>query len=150
MRSFFSRYKGVIFGVVIVSLLILAVLTKIGFNSTKNFPTPTPTPKPIDLCAPFTTNPGEISCEEAKNIILTKYPGQIINISKNTIEYNVNKSQKTEQRKVWLVKIKPNNPSLIPAPLINPTNKEVKAIDAIEIALDINTGDILSIQLNPK
>ena len=60
-----------------------------------------------DLCAEFSKIEGEISCQEAKEVALESYPGEVIDINKETTSYQYGKPPeiKIEQRDVWIVKI---------------------------------------------
>lgn len=147
MRTFFPRYKWVVLGVVLILLSTLIALIKIGFIPTNNLPTKNlaPTSKTVDLCKPFPTDKGEISCEEAKTIALKKYPGQVLDIQKTTLPYQPGKLPEieTEQRKAWLINIKPNDLSSLPSTPKGPNSKDFQTIEAIKVAVDRNTKAIL-------
>jgi hypothetical protein len=152
VRSFFPLSKGVFLAEVLILLAALVVLTKIAFTpannlSLKNTKTAsilTQTPKIIDLCAPFPTGKGEISCEEAKEIALSKYPGLPLAIDKTIIPYRSGKLPKiqTEERKIWLINIKPNDISLIPVPS-SKSKEKGQTLEAIGVAVDRGTREIL-------
>lgn len=149
MLTFFPRYKWAFFSIVLLLSIILIVLAVMAFAPVNDLPTKnitlTPTPKIVDLCAPFTTDTGEISCEEAKVIVLTKYPGQLLSVDKTTLPYQPGKlaAAQTEQRKVWLIGVKPNDISSLPSVPKGPNSKELQIIETIKVAVDRSTKNIL-------
>jgi len=141
----------VVYGAVLILIIILIVLTKIAITPVKNLSTKnsSPIPKTVaDLCVSLSTDKGEISCAEAKGIALNKYPGQISTIDKVTLPYQLGKPPKiqTEQRKVWLVNIKPNDLSLIPVPPRDTNNKDVKVVETVVVVVDRSSKEILFLE----
>jgi hypothetical protein len=147
VRLFSLQNKRVLLAVVVVLIFILIAVIKLVFlpannQRAKNI-VPAPTAKITDPCASFTTDKEEISCQEAKEIALQKYPGQLLSIDKTTTQYQSGKPPKTkiEERKVWIINIKLTNPS-IPAPLQD-SNKKPQILDNVNVAVDRNTKAIL-------
>lgn len=147
MRSILPRYKWIFFTVV----FFIIVIPIAGFLLSKNnlgkpINNVTPTQKPVDPCAQFQfpTDPKEINCEEAKTIAVNKYPGQVLNIEKTTFTYQVERRQngKREDRKVWIVYIKPYDISLLPS-IPNPDSKKIQTATSIGVAVDRDTKEIL-------
>ena len=104
VRTFFSRYKWVIFGVVLILILILIVLNRTKPTSTNNLPKINNSLTSVDLCAKFPKVQGEITCEEAVTNPLKAFPGEIISV--DIINKNINGLTK----EAWLLTIKLNKP----------------------------------------
>ena len=149
MGLIYFRNKWVFYGVALVLFFVLIFLIKIAFtpNNSKNGATPASTTQDSGLCSSLPTDKGEISCEEAKGIALKKYPGQLLSIEKTIRNYESGKPPKTQTKeaKVWIINLKPDNQSLFP-PLPKNTNIKFKTTDAIEVAVDRNTKEILFFQ----
>lgn len=111
MRSFSLHNKGVFYGIVLILLVILIVLTKIAFTPTNNLPTNPvfSTPKAIDPCTRFSKDIGKISCEKAKEIALKKLPGLVTKIDKENKDI-VDSNGLSNIYKLWIVTIKTDKP----------------------------------------
>ena len=138
MGSNFFRNKGLIAVASVIALFIFIAFALISLTQKEN-------PKENTangLCAPFTNKNGEISCEEAKNTALVKYPGQVLSINKAIRPYPSKKSLETERKKLWIIRIKPSDLSSF-----KDLNKPTDAISAVEAVIDPNTKKILFTEL---
>jgi hypothetical protein len=128
VRLNFLHNKGIFYGTVFILLLILIVLIKTAFFPIINLPikniVPTPTPKIVNLCTPFPTDQGEISCEEAKAIALKELPGSVLAIDRKSMNF-VGPNGKSNTYKLWLVTIKSDK-------LIKNHNEFVLGIDVTD------------------
>ena len=88
MKTFFPRYKWVIFSAVLIIIIVPMVLYTFSPTPTKlsqtKIITSTPTSKIIDFCAPFAKDLAKTSCKEAMKIALEKYPGEVKSIMSET------------------------------------------------------------------
>jgi hypothetical protein len=142
--------KLIYYGIILALILALLYLTKIAFTPRHKLPAkiaasvPTSSQNVVDPCASFSTDTGEISCKDAKEIALSKYPGSLLGIQKTSLKYSPGKPPKiqTEERKVWLIRIKPNDISSLPSP--------AKTLDSIGVAVDRKTKTILFFQMYTK
>lgn len=103
----------------------------------------TPTTKTVNSCASFSTDAGEVSCEEAKQIALKSYVGQVQMIEKITIDFR-RRTASTQKRRVWVFHIKPNDPQIL--------NKDAKGnatqvVESVGVNVDRNTKEVLFAQL---
>lgn len=98
-------------------------------------------------CAEFPKIEGEISCQEARGIALEKYPGEIIQVDKAAVPYSVGKPPeiKTEDRDVWIIKIKLKEAVL---PLPKEGGPQYSTEEA-GVVLDRFQGEILFLQTYP-
>jgi len=153
VRAFFSRFRWVIFGVVLILALIPLILSKIKPAPVNNLPinySPangiSPTPN-ADLCSKFPKVQGEISCEEAKTIALAKYPGEIINIEAKNEEIpkpvGMPPKLETTQKEVWLLTINLKDPISIPADQRNRQPFLPEKVNTIEVLIDKIKGEFL-------
>jgi hypothetical protein len=78
----------------------------------------------VDLCAPFTTDKGEVSCEEAKTIALKELPGSVLAIDRKTMNF-AGQNGKSNTYKLWLVTIQLKKQ-------INKHNEVVAGIDTVD------------------
>ncbi len=101
-----------------------------------------------DLCAKFSKVPNEITCPEARDIALKNYPGDILNVEKTTTAYQSGKPPeiKTEEKDVWIIKIKLKEPAL-PKPV---ENGPQYSTGEVGVVVDRNSGEILSLQTFPE
>lgn len=149
MRVFFPRYLWVVLVVILISIPVVFLLVKMYVSKNSlTINNAAPTPKTINSCAYFTAVAGEITCEKARIAALVKYPGQVLDIRKTVLPYRsgIPPETKIEDRKVWLVRIKPNDSSSLPKSPQNPISKENQTIESIGAVVDRNTNKILFIQ----
>lgn len=152
MRLIYPRSKVVIFGVILILVVVLIAFIKapsvLKENSSKKTVSLAPSPKTADPCTQFLTDKGEISCAEARKIALAKYPGQLLSIDNTTLQYQSGKppKTKTENRKVFVAHIKPNNLKEFPQLPKSPNSKEMQILETIGVVIDQNTKEILFIQ----
>ncbi len=101
-----------------------------------------------DLCAKFSKVSNEITCQEARDIALKNYPGDILNVEKTTTTYQYGKPPeiKTEEKDVWIIKIKLKEPAL-PKPV---ENGPQYSTGEVGVVVDRNSGEILSLQTFPE
>lgn len=151
MRSFSPFYKWVFLGMVVTTIIVIYSFTiDLPFSQNKSKPAVTkiaPTSKPIDLCASFSKDKDEISCEDAKTMALEKYPGEALSIDKTTVDYKIGKPPaiKTEKRKAWIIHIRPNDLSSLP-PLPKDSQNKVQIIKTIRVVVDRNSKEVLFLQ----
>ncbi|GEM_PF-3206212 len=141
---------------VILAFMVIGTAIAVGFVfwSNRNLPSETfiKMQKAANPCFGLSADPGEITCEEARTTAVEKYPGQVLNIEKTTLLYKSGKPPqiKTEDRKVLLVRIKPNDISFLPSIPQNTDSKEAQTIETIGVAIDRSTKEILFIQTFSK
>lgn len=137
------------------SIIILGIIVIIGVGSAMGFfywqkygGAKTQTLEHNDPCSGFQEVGGEISCGDARAIAVKKYPGQVLNIEKTILPYQFGTPPKLqiEDKKVWLVNIKPDNPLLIPTPPKKPGSEEMEIIETIGVAVDQGAKEILFFQ----
>jgi hypothetical protein len=137
---------------IILSVMVIGTALAVGlvFWSNRNLPAETRTKiqKAANPCFGLVADTGEITCDEARTVAVTKYPGQVLNIEKTTLSYQTGKDAKatTEDRKVWLVRIKPNDMPFLPVLPQNADSKETQTIETIGAAVDRSTKEILFLQ----
>lgn len=137
---------------IILAVMVIGTAVAAGFVfwDNRNLPAETLTKmqKAANPCLGLSADQGEISCEEARTAAVTKYPGQVLNIEKTTLLYQTGKDPKSakEDRKVLLVRIKPNDMSFLPSLPQNPGSKEIQIIETIGVAVDRSTKEILFLQ----
>ena len=97
------------------------------------------------LCASFSTDQGEISCEEAKGIALKKYPGQLLSVDKTIRNYESGTPPKTQTKeaKIWIINIRPDDQSIFPSVPKNTESVKFQTTDTIGVAVDRTTKAIL-------
>jgi len=104
------------------------------------------------LCTKFSTIEGEVSCQEAKEISLLKYPGEILKIDRITLFFPVAvkpPTEETEEKDVWILKINLKNPLNLSNKISLPPSEETISQDStssseILVVVDRQQGDILS------
>ena len=106
-------------------------------------PKPLVEEKPIMTCETFELIPGEISCQEAKELVLKEYPGEVYFIERTKTQILIAENQ-TEEREVWLMKI-----SNFSKPISLPG---IERVDEMEVAVDRNNGElnIISYEMSIK
>lgn len=113
MVLFNLRSKGSFYCLVFFLIVVLIVLTTIALIPTKNSKTNTTSVKNKNnnssaLCSSFPSKKGEVSCQDAVNVVLEKYPGKITKINKKTLSIPIGKPPaaiKFEAKAVWLISI---------------------------------------------
>ena len=149
MGSIFFRNKLVFWGVILILLFVLTFLTKIAFVPTsslqKNNALPVSTTENTTSCTSFSTDQGEISCEEAKGIALKKYPGQLLSVDKTIRNYESGTPPKTQTKeaKIWIINIRPDDQSIFPSVPKNTESVKFQTTDTIGVAVDRSTKTIL-------
>jgi len=147
MGSIFFRNKLVFWGIILVLFFILIFLTKIAFtpSNSKNNAIPSSITQTAELCASFSTDKGEISCEEAKGIALKKYPGQLLSVEKTIRNYESGNPPKkqTKEAKVWIINLKPDDQSIFPPAPKKQDNVKFQTTDTIGVIVDRSTKAIL-------
>jgi len=108
----------------------------------------TPATEGTDLCAKFSGIPDEITCQRAREIALEKYPGEVLDITNATTSYSISKPPeiKTEERDVWIIKIKLNGPLLS----VPDEKGSQQPIEEIGVVVDRHQEKILFFQTYPS
>jgi len=149
MESIIFRNKAVFWGIILVLLFVFVILAKTAFTPKNNLPknatVPTPIEKTSDICSQFSTDQGEISCEEAKKIALKKYPGNLLSVEKTIRNYESGTPPKTQTKEanVWIITVRPDNQSIFPPPPKNTNNVKFQTTDTIGVVVDRGTKEIL-------
>jgi len=94
-------------------------------------------------CEEFSIIPNEITCQEAVEITLRNYPGEVYFIDRTKAQILIAENQ-TEEREVWLMKI-----SNFSKPISLPG---IERVDEMEVAVDRNNGElnIISYEMSIK
>ena len=148
MSSVFPRNK-VAFWVAILVLILILTLIKLYvvpmINLSKKIGTPMQLTEAVDLCAPFPVDKAGISCKDAKEIALKKYPGQLLSIEKTSRQYELGTSPTTQTKRaqVWFFNVRPNDKSVFPPAPKNTNNVKFQTTDILGIAVDRSTKEIL-------
>jgi len=141
-----KRISLVIFGIVLISVILtIFLLPKNNIKSPVKTSVPTPIQQPLELCKPFSPNPGEISCQDAVNAVLEKYPGQVTKIDKKTVEVLTEKGQGTKSSNV--------DPSTYRPPQLTFDNKAAWVISITvnkEFSFPAGTTKILDVAISVK
>ena len=104
----------------------------------------------VDQCKNYPKVEGEIPCQEVKDIVLAKYPGDIKYIEKSNVSVQTSKPPEiqTTQKDVWLVGVHLNNPSVLPSPqtLQQEQATSSEQTSEIEVVVDRYVKNILFFQ----
>lgn len=102
----------------------------------------------IDPCKNFSKVEGEITCQEAKEVVLEKYQGEIKYVEKSNIPVQIGKPPETEtiQKDVWLVGIRLEKPNILPSAQISEQATSSGQTSEIEVAIDRYGKNILFFQ----
>ena len=123
---------------IIISLVLVIIFLVFGFFYWFKYIKPG---TKIDLCDKFPEVPGEISCQEAGNIALAEYSGEVYGVEKTILYTEI---EKWKEREVWLFRIKLKE-------II--TNQEkfpkVEKVGTIEVVVDKHNKETLLIAYGP-
>lgn len=114
-------------------LLVIAVLIIIYFIDVYDSASTTHTTEYSQLCGNFPVITGEVSCEEAIEIALNEYPGEVLGIDKAQIPIIGPKED------VWLVEIYLENSIEMPK---SPYKNESEYANVVEIAVNRYTEEL--------
>lgn len=121
MRLISLRSKRIFWGVVLILLFILIVLTIIAFTPVNS------NLKTVNLCAPFSKESGEISCEEAVKQATADTKGKVKNIAIGFLAPNpaLEGATGNSKKQMWLIEIDLENP------FTAPNGEEIKSLQII-------------------
>src|SRR3989338_641722 len=117
---------------VIIAVMVVGTVVAVGFVlwSNRNLPAETLTKiqKAANPCLGLSADEGGVSCEEAKNMSLEKYPGKVNSVQFGTTKFQQGLQGTPRDIEVWFVGI------TLDSPVKTPVGKMGRVVVSVDIA----------------
>ncbi|MBI4010059.1 MAG: hypothetical protein HY361_02605 [Candidatus Aenigmarchaeota archaeon] len=117
-----NKSKTILPVLVVLSIILAVSIVYFAYSPTQQY---------ADMCSKFTKVEGEVSCEEAIDIVTSKYAGKVQEIFQGSNYRPANTTQ--EGKDIWRIEIK----------LDNPVEQKGDILNGVGVFLDRKTGEEL-------